>query len=237
MRKLFFLLIFFVVLSNLSICFAQQDTTNFGKIAVQFNDDTPQIYFAKKATLYRNVSIDYDTTLQIQGKNTTQRYYYSQFTKGRHYVIHLILDAEQSVLGKGISPGYDVYLDLGDTLLESLQFSDVDSQVFIYKDGEFSKEKKYSQNQSGTFNFPGEPSDEGISGSFATVFEYPSSNQSGGYDRISLNGNLKIPGENLYRGREGGISQVSPQKGKVVRNLLVAAALAGVILISVLVPN
>jgi len=235
MKKLSLLI--FMALSSLSFCFAQPDTTNFGKIAIQFNDDTPQVYYAKNATLYRNVSVDYDTTLQVQGEKATQRYYYSQLSKGNHYVLHLILDAEQSVLGKGIAPGYDVYLDLGDTLTDSLQFSDVDSQVFLYKNGEFSMEKNYSRNQSGVFNLPVEGEGLGIFGSFSTVFEYPSPNQPGVYDHVSFDGTLKIPGENLYRGREGGISQVSPQKGKVVRNLLIAAALAGVILISVLVPN
>ena len=235
MKKLSLLI--FMTLTGLSVCFAQADAANFGKISIQFNDDTPQIYYAKNATLYRNVSVDYDTTLQVQGEKATQRYYYSQLSKGKHYVLHLILDAEQSVLGKGITPGYDVYFDLGDTLTDPLQITDVDSQVFFYKDGEFSMEKYYSRNQSGVFSLPSGEEGLGISGRFSTVFEFPSPNQPESFDRISFEGDLNIPGENLYRGREGGISRVSPQKGKVVRNLLIAAALAGVILISVLVPN
>ncbi|MCB0292963.1 MAG: hypothetical protein KDH97_22100, partial [Calditrichaeota bacterium] len=60
----------------MNVVFPQVEVDNFGEVMVQINDRPAVKYYIGGVDLYKNVSIDYDTTLQVQEKGATVFYYY-----------------------------------------------------------------------------------------------------------------------------------------------------------------
>lgn len=230
--KIFFISFILGIMGSVHL-FANADSTHFGTVSLQINDGAAQTYFARNATLYRNVALSYDKSLQIQSEDLRQQFFYVQLTEGTHYVLHLILDAA-ATLDSGLTYSYDVYFDLGNTLNESVSYDGVDSLAFVFPNGEFTRGMRYAKNQTGQFNIRSEANQYGVAGTFSTEFEYPLTIGANVFDRISLSGTLRIPEANLRQGGPGGISQVASRKSNLGRNLLLSAILTAVLAATVL---
>ncbi len=231
--KIFFISFLVGIMASIPL-FANADSTHFGTVRLQINDGAAQTYFARNATLYRNVALSYDKSLQIQSEDLREQYFYVQLTEGTHNVLHLILDATAPVLESGWAYSYDVYLDLGETLNDTVFYDGVDSLAFMFPNGEFTRGLRYAKNQTGQFYIRSKAERYGVAGLFHTGFEYPLTGQADAFDRISLSGTLQIPETHLRQGGPGGISRVSTRKNNLGRNLLLSAILTAVLAATVM---
>ncbi len=221
------ILMLFLASCFITIGWGQGTRTHFGEIALQVGDGPEQTYYARTVTLYREVSIVYDTTLQMQTDDHSQLFFYPQLHHGNHFVLHMMLSPLEKPGKEKETEFFDVYFDLGDTLPEVLQVEGVDSTVFFCRDGLFIARRMYSRDLKGTFQIRRVPGmGEYVSGALDVQFQFPAPEDSLRMERIVLRGELSIPEANLRKGTVTGLTTTEAvQKRRFKRNLLVAAVL------------
>ena len=108
---------------------------DFGQVTIKRGALPAVSYPVSAAFLYQGVSLEYDTTAQIVGKDEIDLYFFPQIGKGDQHVLHLILAGHDTVLN---DPAYDIYFNLGDTLIDSIAFSGSARNAFVFENGRFS---------------------------------------------------------------------------------------------------
>lgn len=212
----------------INVVFPQVEKDNFGEVMVQINDRPAEKYYIGGVDLYKNVSIDYDTTLQVQEKDATVFYYYPQLDAGEHYVLHMILNSG----GEGEKAPYDFYVDLGSSIDGEIVISAADSNLFINPNGRFTRSRAYAYDHNGTYRIASDPLSGTVNGSIRASFEYPAAGD-GAAERFSMEGTFKIPTQNVQEGDATNIAAVE-RKDSVFRNLAYAAIGSLVIVLMVL---
>ncbi|RMF60737.1 MAG: hypothetical protein D6748_03385 [Calditrichaeota bacterium] len=202
---------------------AQVPTDNFGDLTFRIGASEAQHYFVKSAILYRDVDVEYDTTLHVSSGDSTILYYYPQLKKGNRFVLHLIIEPQQQKLSDLGSEFYDFFFVLGDSLTDTLRIEGVDSSVYFFRSGQFTTRQIFSRNCKAYFEL-GERKDlsGNIEGTFAVEFEYPSAEDYQQYQPVSLEGKLIVPETNLLSGQETNVSELKERKARFKRNLYIA---------------
>lgn len=209
----------------ISAMLAQSESGEFGKVMVQINDEPERSFYVESAVFYRNVTVNYDTTVYLKSGNTTNMLFSPQLSKGNSYVLHLILTSVEPPQPDQTST-YDVYMNLGDTLWQQLEILNADSLTFIHPNGILTTDKLYSTHQTGQFNLVTNESGALISGTFQTEFDFPLPDRSEEYSHISMKGELNIPEGNLREGQETAIAAVKDTSKNRTRNILFAVLLS-----------
>lgn len=212
----------------MNVVFPQVEVDNFGEVMVQINDRPAVKYYIGGVDLYKNVSIDYDTTLQVQEKGATVFYYYPQLDAGEHYVLHMILNNG----GEEDTVPYDFYVDLGNSINGEVVVSAADSNLFINPNGRFTRMRLYAHDHNGTYRIESDPISGTVNGAIQASFQYPAAGDSAS-EHFSMEGTFKIPTQNVQEGDATNIT--SPEsKDSVFRNLAYAAIGSLVIVLMVL---
>jgi len=214
----------------ISAMLAQSEPGQFGKVMVQINNEPERTFNVESAVFYRNVTVNYDTTVFLKSKSTTNMLFSPQLSKGDSYVLHLILTAAEPPQPNQTST-YDVYMNLGDTLWQQLEILDADSLTFIHPNGILTTDKLYSTRQTGQFNLVTSENEARISGTFQTEFDFPISDRGEEYSHIKMRGELDIPEGNLREGQETAIAEVKNTKKNRTRNILFAVLLSAFIVL------
>jgi hypothetical protein len=209
----------------ISAMLAQSEPGEFGKVMVQINDEPERSFYVESAVFYRNVTVNYDTTVYLKSGNTTNMLFSPQLSRGNSYVLHLILTSVEPPQPDQIST-YDVYMNLGDTLWQQLEILNADSLTFIHPNGILTTDKLYSTHQTGQFNLVTNESGALISGTFQTEFDFPLPDRSEEYSHINMKGELNIPEGNLREGQETAIAAVKDTSKNRTRNILFAVLLS-----------
>lgn len=214
---------------------AQENPPQFGEVAIKIDQQPFQTYIVQSAILYREVAIEYDTTLYLQTEKTAQLNYYPQLRSGHNNVIHLLLVPADSAEG-GQSSSLDAYIDIGDTLLTYLEFTDADSMVFVFPNGRFSNKKVYSRNASAQIQLDRQQYEDAVSGSFELEFDFPLTENKDVYQHVQMKGVLSIPDRNLLRGDEKSIEarEQADHKKRLKRNLLIAVLASALLIVGIL---
>lgn len=212
----------------MNVVFPQVEVDNFGEVMVQINDRPAEKYYISGVDLYKNVSIDYDTTLQVQEKGITVFYYYPQLNAGEHYVLHMILKSG----GEDETAPYDFYVDLGNSIDGEIVISAADSNLFITPNGRFTRIRPYAHDHNGTYRIDSDPLSGAVNGIIRASFEYPAAGD-GAAERFSMDGAFKIPTQNVQEGDATNITSAE-SKDSVFRNLAYAAIGSLVIVLMVL---
>jgi len=196
---------------------------SMGKVSIRFDEQEPTEYNITGALLYQNVSLNYDTTSQIQDDNGTLYLYYPQFKDGSSNVLRLIMARPDNR-----EHFYDLFINLGDSLQEEIQFNGADSLVFWGEDGRLVPMKIYSHQIQGSVQLDKAQVGLRVTGRLALEFNY-------GLDsltHISVNGNFDVP---VGKFREASITTGAPDKEKKAhyRRNLYAAIIISAILIAI----
>lgn len=214
----------------ISVMLAQSEPEKFGNVLVQINEEPERTFYVESAVFYRNVTVNYDTTVYLKSKSTTNMLFSPQLSRGNSYVLHLILTAAERSQPDQTS-SYDVYMNLGDTLWQQLEILDADSLTFIHPNGILTADKLYSASQAGQFNLVTSESGARISGTFQTEFDFPIPDRGEEYSHIKMRGELNIPEGNLREGQETAITAVKDTKKNRTRNILFAVLLSAFIVL------
>lgn len=214
----------------ISAIMAQSEPDMFGSVMVQINDEPERTFYVESAVFYRNVTVNYDTTVYLKSQSTTNMLFSPQLSKGNNYVLHLILTAAEPPQPDQTF-SYDVYMNLGDTLWQQLEILDADSLTFIHPNGILTTDKLYSAGQTGQFNLVSSESGARISGTFQTEFDFPISDRGEEYSHIKMRGELDIPEGNLREGQETAIATVRDTKKNRTRNIVFAVLLSAFIVL------
>lgn len=214
----------------ISAILAQSEPDTFGNVKVQINEEPERNFYVESAVFYRNVTVNYDTTVYLKSKGATNMLFSPQLSKGNSYVLHLILTAAEPSQ-PGQTSSYDVYMNLGDTLWQQLEILDADSLTFIHPNGILTTDKIYSAGQTGQFNLVTSESGALISGTFQTEFDFPIPDRGEGYSHVKMQGELNIPEGILREGQETAIASVKDTKKNRTRNIVFAVLLSAFIVL------
>ncbi len=184
----------FMVLLLCGVNLAQSDQVSFGEVRLRIDDGPARNFNISSVNLYQNVSIDYDTTLIVQGKGKPHLYFYPQLSGGKQMVLHLIL----TPLDDSAAKSYDFFFNLGDTLPERISFSGRDSTVFVVPGSEFVEQRAYSRAASGSFNLLEQEGSNDVAGDFQCEFDYPLAD--GKRHHFTISGDVKILSKNFLLG-------------------------------------
>ena len=201
----------------------------FGDLSLSIDGNSLAGYEVKNAILYEDVTILYDTTLQLYSGRGFEQYYYPQLHAGSNYVLHLILEDATSTLP--FPPFYDLYIDIGDTLIDNLTLPD-NGSVYWFKDGNFASQQYQASMQEGTFNLERSEDRAGVEGDFSLEFSFPTPDSFvDRLQRISVSSNLKVPESNLARGGENAVDFGKDRAGALRRNAILAVLAASFIVL------
>lgn len=214
----------------ISAMLAQSEPGQFGTVMVQIDNEPERTFFVESAIFYRNVTVNYDTTVYLKSQSATEILFSPQLSKGNSYVLHLILTPAEPPRPNQAS-SYDVYMNLGDTLWQQLEILDADSLTFINPNGVLTTDKLYSARQTGQFNLVTSENGARISGDFQTEFDFPVSGRGEEYSHVKMRGNLDIPEGNLREGQETAIASVKNTRKNRTRNIIFAVLLSAFIVL------
>jgi len=124
------------------------DEGDFGKLNIKIDDKPELSYQVRRALLYRQVSIKYDSTVLVQNKNSREIYYYPQLDSGQQNVLRLLA----GTFKKDKQDFFDVFINLGDSIPDSLTFTNGMDEIFISKNGKIQLFKSTSQNINGSLH-------------------------------------------------------------------------------------
>jgi len=145
-----FLIKFSVILALVLSCgipgFA--DEGDFGNLNIKIDDKSELSYQIQRALLYRQVDIKYDSTVLIQNKNYSDIYYYPQLDSGKKNVLRLLVGEFK----KDEQDFFDIFINLGDSIPDSLSFAGDNGDIFISKNGKIQLFKSTSQNINGSIH-------------------------------------------------------------------------------------
>ena len=106
---------------------------DFGKLNIKIDDEPERSYQVQRALLYRQVSIKYDSTVLVQNKMSNDIYYYPTFKKDKQDF-------------------FDIFINIGDSIPDSLTYTNSTNDIFISKNGKIQLFKSNSQNINGSIH-------------------------------------------------------------------------------------
>lgn len=223
-----FIMLILTTLASIGLSFTAV-AGDFGKVTINRGALPAESYSVAAAFLYQGVRLEYDTTAQIVGEKEVDLYFFPQIGKGDQHVLHLILDGQDSLHS---DPAYDLYFNLGDTLIDSIAFSGSAGNAFVFENGRFPPQMHYSSNENGFFSLLGGDVQTSVSGDFEIRFDYPA--DSSANVATIIRGSLQIPDNFVLTGEATSLQgQKSERKDEFKRNIVIAVLTALFIVIGV----
>ena len=121
---------------------------DFGKLNIKIDDEPERSYQVQRALLYRQVSIKYDSTVLVQNKMSSDIYYYPQLDSGQQNVLRLLA----GTFKKDKQDFFDIFINIGDSIPDSLTYTNSTNDIFISKNGKIQLFKSNSQNINGSIH-------------------------------------------------------------------------------------
>lgn len=221
------LLLSFTLLITLtfSSIIAQDDTEKLGELSVKIGDATAHAYQVEKIGFYENVSVKYDTTLQVRNDDGMQFYYYPQLHPGENYYLHLMLATTEADVNL---PKYEMYINLGNEVADSItyNFDGADSSIFFMENGEFITDQVYASNQKGSLSLKKRLFNTGIDANMQSRFDLRGDD--GQPSSVEIAGDIFIAKNEL---QSGSATNISPTTGSnnILKNFAYAAV-AGIVI-------
>jgi hypothetical protein len=111
---------------------------DFGKLNIKIDDEPERSYQVQRALLYRQVSIKYDSTVLVQNKMSRDIYYVLRLLAG--------------TFKKDKQDFFDIFINIGDSIPDSLTYTNSTNDIFISKNGKIQLFKSNSQNINGSIH-------------------------------------------------------------------------------------
>lgn len=221
----FFFLGFFLLLSLHAGAQGQEEL--LGEITLKIDDGPKTKYPIKQALLYRNVSIDYDSTILLQSSKSIKVLYYPQLDQGEENVLRLIVERK---MGRK-SDFYDFFINVGDSLQDSLYWENERGRIFLAHRGEVWPTRAYAENVRGEVVLVESKSNRAVTGSLHLNFDLPGLSFDRQAHHFQVEGTFDVPVGSF---RETSLSTATvdrAQKQKYRNNLYLALGLTLVILV------
>ena len=168
MKKLINLIFLFLAVTLPgSELLAQKPT--LGNLTLQLDDQKTEKFPVQQALLYRKVVLDYDSTVLIQGGDSSRILYSPQFGSGENHVLRIIA----GTLSDQNPDFYDILVVLGDTLRDTITWKGDSSRVFITVKGLLQPQKPRSKNICGQVIFNRDKKNNIQSGILRLDFDIP----------------------------------------------------------------
>ncbi len=204
---------------------AQDNSENLGELSVKIGEAAAHNYQVEKIGFYENVSVKYDTTLQVRNDDGMQFYYYPQLHAGDDYYLHLMLTNEETDVNL---PKYEVFINLGKEIADSItyNFDGADSSIFFMANGEFITNQIYASNQNGSLSLTKRLFNTGLDANMQSRFDLQGAD--GQSSSVEIAGDLFIAKSEL---QSGDATNISPTTGSnnILKNFAYAAV-AGIVI-------
>ncbi len=142
------------------------DNKSFGNIKLVIDSSDSLALNVQTALLYRNVTLDYDSTLLVQNREGVNIKYYPQFGKGKQNVLRILAG---EILGE--KPRfYDIFFILGDSIPDSVNWKETNSKILMVPNGYVTANKAVSEDINGKINFDRDKKGNIIAGSLNLNF-------------------------------------------------------------------
>ncbi|GAB4374216.1 MAG: hypothetical protein Kow0042_18670 [Calditrichia bacterium] len=206
---------------------ALSEESYFGDITIAIGGLAPKTYTIQRALLYRNVSISYDSTALIQNSKSVKVLYYPQLDKGTDNVLRLIFGEEADSSQKF----FDLFLNLGDTIPDSVNWKDDRGVVYLAYNGLAQPARLFTDHINGTVHLIKSRKSEGISGALDLNFQMPFSARDSSAYLVDVEGTFDVPvGE--YRRMSLSTAETREKlKKKYEENIYLALVLSAFIIV------
>jgi len=221
----------FLVIIFLYICFPEgviAESKRFGAISMQIDEADSITLDVQMALLYRNVKVDYDSTILIQSPENSRIMLYPQVGTGDQSVLRVIIGKidDQNPLF------FDMFIVLGDTVPNSIQWEGERGKIFITYNGILKSERSLSEEIQGKILFDRDNDGEIVSGSMQLSLLIPLIESTNKANRLRMKGSFDLTvGDYRELTLGKNISDLEQQKKK--RNNLYLAIVFTVFLIAV----
>jgi hypothetical protein len=168
MKKLINLIFLFLAVTLLGGDLLAQKST-LGSLNIQLNDQKKENFTVQQALLYRKVVLDYDSTVLIQGGDSSRILFSPQFGSGENHVLRIIA----GTLSDQNRDFYDILVVLGDTLCDTITWKGDSSLVFISVEGLLQPQRARSKNITGQVIFNRDKKNNIQSGILWLEFDIP----------------------------------------------------------------
>lgn len=198
-----------------------QEAPGFGQMTVTLDDGSPQIFPIQEALLYRQVKLVFDSTAIVQNKKGDRIYFYPQLDKGSGDLLRLILGKLPTEKEKN-NLFFDLFIELGDSLPDSLVWRDADSGVVFLPNGILLPGGLSPGHINGIIRLTHIDENKEVSGNLNLSFDLPFSLPGRDIRHVKLTGDYKVPvGE--YRSTSiSTVTQKEEMKGRYRRNIYLA---------------
>jgi hypothetical protein len=212
----FQLLIIFILLFVIMIP-VLADETDSNKLSIKINGEAEQLYQVQRALLYRQVKVEYDSTVLIQNDNSGQVYYYPQLDAGKENVLRLLV----GTINKEKQDFFDFFINLGDSIKDSLTFKNDSADIFIARNGKMQLFKSTSQNINGSLYIEFEKK-KVVAGQLDLLFTIKNYLQINQTRKFKINGSFEVAAGEYRELSLGMTTQENKSKMKRRQNLYIA---------------
>ncbi|HFE63986.1 hypothetical protein B1H10_04830 [candidate division KSB1 bacterium 4484_188] len=169
--------------------FSKDQADYFGEVSLKINSGPANDFIIERALLYRQVSVRYDSTALLQGKKWHQVLYYPQIEEGEKNVLRLIFSDKKDTL----ETFYDLFIDLGDSVPDSVHWENEQSKLYLAYNGTAQNIQPESKNISGDILIIKSKKSEAVSGKFDLSFAAPLFNGENNVHNFHITGTFDVP--------------------------------------------
>lgn len=187
LRLIFFYAVLMLFLWQIG--FSKTQVNYFGEVNVQIDSAAVCNCVIERALLYRQVSVHYDSTAMLQGKGWHQVLYYPQIEEGGENVLRLIFSNKKDTL----KTFYDLFINLGDSVPDSVHWENERSKIYLAYDGMAQAIRPKSENIQGDILIIKSRKSEAVSGKFDLSFAAPLFNGEQNAHVFHLSGTFDVP--------------------------------------------
>jgi len=161
---------------------------NFGDISLRIDQADSINMDVQMAFLYRNVSIRYDSTILIQNPESSKILLYPQVSKGDENVLRIIIGKIEDK-----NPTFfDLFVVLGDTVLDSTSWYGEEDKIFITYNGVLKAEKTQSEDINGYVILERDKNGEYVAGNINLELSVPLFNSQDLANRLYMKGSFDL---------------------------------------------
>ena len=184
MRKIWFpLWVIFMVCLMLPGALLAKDK-NFGQITLKIDQADSVKLDVQMAFLYRDVSVKYDSTILIQNSESSTILLYPQVSKGDKNVLRIIIGKIDDKNPRFL----DMFVELGDTVLDSIRWTGERGKIFITYNGVLKAEKTTTEDINGDIILQRDKNGEIIAGKIQLTLSVPLFNSRDVPNQLAIRG-------------------------------------------------
>ena len=163
-NKSIFLLFFLISFSVLNAT-----NSELGELTITIDEIDVQLYNIQNALLYKNVLIEYDSTVLIQNDEGNRILVYPQLREGNNNVLRLIIGEIQ----ESNRNFFDIFLDLEQSISDTIFWTNENNKVFLSKNGRTLPAEARSKNINGSINIREGDKKNRFAGQLHLEFDFP----------------------------------------------------------------